>query len=131
MSLATRAWSVGGVFLVVFATSFSDLGLSHRNLILGASCPQVSSAYPQIAGKELTFGFKIIYADLVRLQLRARACNSVVPLTRVRAAFARNPRIRRGVHAVLVVELTACAGRCRYRLLVFYFEVVVFPLQEM
>eukprot|EP00752_Nemacystus_decipiens_P013914 g12351.t1 len=25
---------------------------------------QVSSAYPQIAGKELTFGFKIIYADL-------------------------------------------------------------------
>ncbi|CAM9291992.1 unnamed protein product [Ectocarpus sp. 6 AP-2014] len=25
---------------------------------------QVSSAYPQIAGKELTFGFKVIYADL-------------------------------------------------------------------
>lgn len=31
---------------------------------------QVSQAYPQIAGKELTFGFKVIYADLVRIQLR-------------------------------------------------------------
>ena len=28
--------------------------------------PQVSQAYPQLASKELTFGFKVIYKDMVR-----------------------------------------------------------------
>ena len=45
----------------------NNFGLSYRaSLRVFLPASQVTSAYPQIAGKELTFGFKILYADLVR-----------------------------------------------------------------